>query len=63
MESLKVMKTVTSENRPSYNEWCQELKVSSQYNEPNRREPILRQSVKDPIGTTVWERIGKRLGL
>lgn len=61
MENLKVMRTVGGDNRPSFNEWCKELKVSSQYVEVNRREPILRQSIKEEV--TVWERIGRRLGI
>lgn len=63
MENLKVMRTVGGDNRPSFNDWCKELKVSSQYIDVNRMEPILRQSVKEQYSVTIWERIGRRLGL
>lgn len=63
MSSVKVMKTITSENRPSFNEWCQDLKVSSGYVEPNRREPILRQTIKSKDDPTFWESLFKVLGL
>lgn len=62
MSSVKTMKTTTSETRPSYNEWCKELKVSSGYVEPNRREPILRQSVKSKDEPTIFEKFFTFLG-
>jgi hypothetical protein len=61
MKNLNVMKTIGSENRPSFNDWCMELKVSSQYVEVNRKEPILRQSLKTEL--TLWEEFCKLLGL
>lgn len=63
MSSVKVMRTVQSEERPTFNEWCQELKVSSGYVEPNRKEPILRQSVQGMYEPTILERIFRSLGL
>lgn len=63
MENVKIMRTVQSENKPSFNEWCKELKVSSGYVEPNRREPILRQSVKSMYEPTFLEKLFRVFGL
>jgi hypothetical protein len=57
------MRTVQSENRPSFNEWCQELKVSSGYVEPNRGDSILRRSVQGMYEPTFLERLSRILGL
>lgn len=46
MENLKIQSTVTSENRPSFNEWAQELKVSSGYYVVGQKETKLPQTYK-----------------
>jgi hypothetical protein len=62
MENLKIMKTVTSENRPSFNEWAKELRVSSEYYIIGEREFRLKQKCK-PKEETIWERINKIFGI
>jgi hypothetical protein len=63
MENLKIMKTVTSENRPSFNDWAKEFKVSSGYFVVERREVILPQTYKPKVDDTKWERFFRMLKL
>lgn len=62
MENIKIMRTVTSENRPSFNDWAKELRVSSGYFVVGQREVKLSQTYK-PKSETIWERMSKFLGL
>lgn len=74
MSSVKVMRTVQSENRPSFNEWCQELKVSSGYyvvgqkdvngNYVNRPNEVKQPQTYEPLKEeSFWGKIFRSLGL
>jgi hypothetical protein len=60
MENLKIQSTITSEKRPSFNDWCLEMKVSSGFFVVGQREVKLKQTVK-PKKTTFIERIFQML--
>lgn len=59
MENLKIMRTVTSENRPSFNEWAKELKVSSGYHVIGQKEVKQPQFYKPMEEESFLERLGK----
>jgi hypothetical protein len=60
MENLKIMKTVTSEDRPSFNDWAKELKVSSGYYVIGQRDIKLPQTYQ-PKKETFWETMRRLL--
>jgi hypothetical protein len=63
MENLKIMRTVTSDDRPSFNDWAKELKVSSGYHVIGQREIKLPQIYKPktykPKTESFWERMNR----
>jgi hypothetical protein len=62
VENLRIEKTVSSENRPSFNDWCIELKVSSGYFVVGQRDVKLQQTFKGKkVG--VYEKIKSILGI
>jgi hypothetical protein len=58
MENLKIMRTVTSDDRPSFNDWAKELKVSSGYHVIGQREIKLPQTYKTKR-ESIWERMSR----
>lgn len=63
MNDLKVTKSFAPENRPSFNDWCKEFNVSSNYVEPNKIYSVLREPLKPKYEETWLERISKFIGL
>jgi hypothetical protein len=58
MENLKIMRTVTSDDRPSFNDWAKELKVSSGYHVIEQREVKLPETYK-PQTESFWVRMSR----
>jgi hypothetical protein len=63
MSNVKIMKTVTTENRPTFNDWCQEFNVSSSYVEPNLKNDYKLTKPLNSKEDSFWEMLGKTLGL
>ena len=63
MNNVNSMETNNPKNRPSFNEWCVEFKVSSGYVEPNKSERILRSPILPMRGETVMEKLFRILCL
>jgi hypothetical protein len=63
MSNVKVMKSITPENRPSFNDWCQEFNVSSSYVEPELRDNFKLTKPLKPKEESFWERLFRSFGL
>lgn len=59
MSNVKVMKSITPENRPSFNDWCKEFNVSSSYVDPELRDDFKLTKPLKPKDRTLSEKIGE----
>ena len=63
MSNVRVMKSITPKDRPSFNDWCKEFNVSSSYIDPELRDNFKLTKPLKPKEDSFWEKLGKSLGI